>query len=151
MNFLAQYKERLDNTRVKYYFIISAFFRWYSGERLPGKVKAPKILPQYVPNEDINRLLETLRTKRSHKKKIDRDILLVESFVMTGLRRSELANLKVAELHLDVENPVLVVRGGKGKKDRTVGLNSYIRDRLAAFTKGKLHAEIGSRRCGSQF
>ena len=33
-------------------------------------------------------------------------------------------------------SPVLVVRGGKGKKDRAVGLNTYIRDKLAEFTRG---------------
>ena len=56
---------------------------------------------------------------------------------MTGLRRGELANLKVGDLNLEGDAPFLIVRGGKGHKDRVVNLNSYIRDRLAAFTKGK--------------
>ncbi len=137
LEFLAQYQNRSDNTRAKYSFILSAFFRWYSGDKLPIKIKVPKMLPQYVPVEDINRLLEAINKKQSHKKSISRDTLLIETFVMTGLRRGELANLKVGDLYLTEDNPVLIVRGGKGKKDRSVGLNTFIRDKLAAFTSGK--------------
>jgi integrase len=137
MSFLNRYRRRSDNTKAKYFFILSGFFRWYTGAKFPVKIKQPKMLPQYVPKEEINRLLDTLRTKKTHKKKIERDILLVETFIMTGLRRGELAKLKVRDLHLNVDHPVLIVRGGKGKKDRTVGLNTYITNRLQAFTKNK--------------
>ena len=75
--------------------------------------------------------------KKSHKKSIDRDILLIETGKMTGLRRGELANLKVGDLNLKGNDPVLLVRQGKGGKDRAVSLNPYIRDRLAAFVNGK--------------
>ena len=56
---------------------------------------------------------------------------------MTGLRRGELANLKIGDLHLEGDDPVLIVRQGKGAKDRAVSLNSSIRDQLADFTKDK--------------
>ena len=56
---------------------------------------------------------------------------------MTGLRRGELANLKVGDLNLQGNDPVLLVRQDKGDKDRAVSLNTYIRDRLTAFVKGK--------------
>jgi integrase len=141
LSFLAQYHNRSDNTRAKYCFILSAFFKWYSGDKLPIKIKVPKMLPQYVPVEDIDRLLEAIHNKQSHKKNISRDALLIETLMMTGLRRGELANLKVGDLHLDEDNPVLIVRGGKGKKDRSVGLNTYIRDKLATFTSGKSHQD----------
>ncbi len=36
------------------------------------KIRVPKILPQYVPNEDIDRLLEGIKGKKS----IERDVLL---------------------------------------------------------------------------
>lgn len=141
LNFLAQYHNKSDNTRAKYSFILSAFFKWYSGDKLPIKIKVPKILPQYVPVEDIDRLLEAIRNKQSHKKNTSRDSLLIETFIMTGPRRSELANLKVGDLHLDEDNPVLIVRGGKGRKDRSVGLNMSIRDKLTTFTNGKSHQD----------
>jgi site-specific recombinase XerD len=95
-------------------------------------------LPQHVPDEDVEKLLTAMRERKSHKKLIERDILLVETFDNTGLRRSELSpNLKVGDLHLSGEAPLLLVRRGKGGKDRVVYLNDYIRDRLASFTKGK--------------
>ena len=43
----------------------------------------------------MERLLEALRAKRSHKGTIDRDILLVDLDIHTGLRRSELVAMRV--------------------------------------------------------
>ncbi len=60
---------------------------------------------------------------------------------MTGVLRGELSKLKVGVLHLDVDTPVPIVCGGKGKKDRAVDLNSYIRDRLATFIGNKCPEE----------
>ncbi|MFC1983219.1 tyrosine-type recombinase/integrase, partial [Chloroflexota bacterium] len=137
VQFLTNFKSRKPNTRARYAHVLGAFFRWYNGEKLPIKIKAPKILPQYVPGEDIDRLIAEMKNKKSHKGNIERDILLVETARMTGLRRSELANLKVGDLHLDCDEPVLVVRGGKGEKDRAVGLNMYIKNKLAEFVIGK--------------
>ena len=54
---------------------------------------------------------------------------------MTGLRCGELAALIVGDIHLNENEFVLVVRGGKGKKDKAVSLNTYIRNRLAVFNK----------------
>jgi len=65
LNFLAEYQSHSDNTKAKYFFILSAFFKWYSGDKLPIKVKVTKILPQYVPVEDIDRLLEATHNKQS--------------------------------------------------------------------------------------
>jgi len=137
IQFLNQFMDRSLNTRSRYSHVLSAFFRWYNGEKLPIKIKVPKILPQYVPSEDIDRLIDGIKGKKSHKKTIDRDVLLIETARMTGLRRGELSNLEVGDLHLDGDDPVLIVRGGKGAKDRAVSLNQYIRDQLAVFTKDK--------------
>ena len=49
VKFIAQFKDKKPNTRARYTYILSAFFNWYSGERLPLKIKVPKILPQNVP------------------------------------------------------------------------------------------------------
>jgi integrase len=136
VHFLSQFSDRKPNTRARYAHVIAAFFRWYNGEKLPIKIRVPKILPQYVPGEDIDRLIDSIKNKKSHKKTIKRDVLLIETARMTGLRRGELANLRVGDLHLDGDEPILVVRGGKGGKDRAVNLNPYIRDQLAAYVKG---------------
>jgi integrase len=137
VQFLTNFKSRKLNTRARYSHVLGAFFRWFNGEKLPIKIKVPKILPQYVPGEDIDRLITQMENKKSHKGTVERDILLIETARMTGLRRSELANLRVGDLHLDGNDPVLVVRGGKGEKDRAVGLNMYIRNKLAEFISKK--------------
>jgi hypothetical protein len=46
--FLAQYSQHSQNTRARYYYMIQGFYRWFCGEALPFKVKAPKLLPTIV-------------------------------------------------------------------------------------------------------
>ena len=136
--FFQRYLKLAQSTRARYYYVFSAFFDWYNGQELPFRIKAPKLLPQHVDDEDVEKLLAAMRQKRSHKKLLERDVLLVETGYHTGLRRSELSpNLEVGDLQLSGDSPRLLVRHGKGNKDRVVYLNGYIRDRLAAFTKGR--------------
>ena len=68
---------------------------------------------------------------------MERDLLLVLLDYKTGLRRSELADLKVGDLYLSGEKPHLIVRKGKGGKQREIPLIDSVRVRLAAFTRGK--------------
>jgi site-specific recombinase XerD len=49
-----------------------------------------------------------------------RDYAIIQTFLQTGIRLSELADLRVDDV--DVEHRVLTVRQGKGKKDRQVPL-----------------------------
>jgi site-specific recombinase XerD len=136
--FFQRYSKLALSTRARYYYVFSAFFDWHSGQKLPFKIKAPKPLPQHVPDEDVEKLLTAMRERKSHKKLVERDIMLVETFNNTGLRRSELSpNLKVGDLHLSGKTPFLLVRHGKGGKPREIPLNDYVRDRLASFTEGR--------------
>ena len=140
--FFQRYSNLKQRTRARYYYVFVGFFNWYSGEKLPFKIKAPKPVPEKVADEDYNKLIEAIKEKKSHKKIIERDLLLIETYYHTGLRRSELSpNLKVGDLHLSGSNPYLIVRQGKGNKDRTVFLNEYIRGKLANFTRSRSHDE----------
>lgn len=49
-----------------------------------------------------------------------RDYAIIQVFLQAGLRVSELANLTLADV--DMNNKTLLVRQGKGKKDRTIPL-----------------------------
>ena len=49
-----------------------------------------------------------------------RDYAMIQTFLQTGIRLSELANLRVDDV--DVEHRILTVRQGKGKKDRQIPL-----------------------------
>ncbi len=134
--FFQRYSHLKTSTRARYYFVFSGFFSWYNGQKLPFRIKAPKHLPQHVPDEDVEALLSAMKNKKSHKRTVERDILLVETAYHTGLRRAELSNLRVDDLQLLGDSPCLIVRGGKGSKDRMVYLNERIRRELASFTKG---------------
>ena len=47
-----------------------------------------------------------------------RDRAILETFYSTGMRRMELANLKLYDL--DAERGTVMIRQGKGKKDRII-------------------------------
>jgi site-specific recombinase XerD len=49
-----------------------------------------------------------------------RDYAIIQTFLQTGIRLSELTNLRVDDV--DVEHRILTVRQGKGKKDRQIPL-----------------------------
>ena len=45
-SFFIRYRNLKPNSRARYYSYFSGFFNWYSGERLPFKVKTARIEPQ---------------------------------------------------------------------------------------------------------
>ena len=55
----------------------------------------PDTLPDYIESADVEKLEEAMRSKKTHKKVIERNILLIEVGVKTGLRRADITNLKV--------------------------------------------------------
>lgn len=94
--------------------LIRAALRFYFGEvvgRDLTKVKTPKAeksLPVVLSREEVKALLGALRSPRRR--------LLASLLYATGLRVSECASLKVADL--DLQERVGWVRKGKGAKDR---------------------------------
>ncbi|MCP4608383.1 MAG: tyrosine-type recombinase/integrase [Planctomycetes bacterium] len=133
-SFLSTYKDRKATTIARYAAILKVFFKWY-GEELDINIRVPKVLPSYVEQSDIEKLLEAMKSKRSHKSTIERDILLIDLAIHTGLRRSELASLKIGDI--DIERRLLVVRQGKGSKDRVIPLSKSTTDKVAEYIKNK--------------
>ena len=56
-----------------------------------------------------------------------RNRLIIEMALGTGLRVSELANLKVDDIHIRKGQYSLTVNNGKGDKDRVVGFNNKLK------------------------
>ena len=112
--------------------MLRCFMKWY-GEPLDLTIKIPRSLPPFIKDEEIKRLLEAVGNKRSHKKSIIRDILLIELALNSGMRRGELANLEVKDINPDF----LVIREGKGSKDRIIPLFPAMVKRLQDFVKGR--------------
>jgi integrase len=133
-SFLGQFTDRKTTTLARYVAVVKGFLAWY-GEEFNLRVKVPKMLPDYVQVADVEKLMQAMRGKKSHKRKARRDILLVKTALNTGLRRSELANLRVGDI--DLRERKLVVRLGKGAKDRAVPLTTSLVRELEDFIQGR--------------
>lgn len=84
---------------------------WY-GEPIDIKISMPKMLPDYVEPADIVKLKEAMQKRRTHKGCTERDIMLVDVACNSGLRRNEMAELRIRDI--DTKNNVVIVRQGKG-------------------------------------
>lgn len=78
--------------------------------------KVPLRLPQQIPNEgDVTKVLQQTLIKG----RIGiRDRAILEVYYACGLRRAELANLNVNDVHFN--HQILTIRKGKGGNDRNV-------------------------------
>lgn len=62
-----------------------------------------------------------------------RDIALITLMLQTGLRGSEVSDLKVSDVRISPRKGSVTPRGGKGNKFRTVPLNVDVRKALQAY------------------
>ena len=81
-----------------------------------------------------------------------RNQLIIEVALGTGLRVSELANLKIEDLHLGKGQNTLIVRNGKGGKDRVVAFNSRLKALIQEYLEYRIsnslflfHSERGEK------
>ena len=133
-SYLSQFTDRATNTLARYAVLVGQFMAWY-GDPLDLKIPTPQTLPPNVNPADIEKIEEAIRHRKTHKGLIERDLLIVHTLRLTGIRRSELAHLKVE--HLDFQNRFVTVRKGKGEKDRTIPLAESLRVELEHFCRGK--------------
>jgi len=84
-------------------------------------IESPKIekrLPEVLTEEEIEKLLNVNKVSRKHL----RNLAILELFYSSGLRISELCNLKINDLNL--ENGFIRVKG-KGNRERIALLNKF--------------------------
>ena len=94
--------------------------------------REPQRLPKTVPAaKEIKRLLAVPDTSTVLGY---RDRTMMEVFYSTGMRRMEVVNLKCQDVDLD--HGLLVVRQGKGKKDRVVPLGRVAARYLETYLQG---------------
>ena len=105
---------------------IKVFFQWLTREHHilynpASELELPKVhrrLPkQLLTADEVERILNQTVL---HGELGIRDRAIIETLYSTGIRRAELANLK--RYDVDTRNGTLMVREGKGKKDRLVPL-----------------------------
>jgi integrase/recombinase XerD len=103
---------------------VRAFFKWAARQnRLlynpASEIDLPKLekrLPKHILNVQE---VETILSQCNLSDPLGvRDRAMIETIYSTGMRRSELAQLKVIDL--DFERGTVMVRQGKGRKDRMI-------------------------------
>jgi integrase/recombinase XerC len=95
--------------------------------------KASRKLPRCPSEREVERLIQACVTLR--------DRALIEFLYASGLRAAEVANLRLDEMDLD--GGKLMVRHGKGNRDRLAFLGTYAAQAIGAY--------IGRRRRGPLF
>lgn len=86
-------------------------------------MKRPKILPKYLAWEEIIALLDAAKKTRY------RDFVLLLTLTRTGMRVSDVVHFRKG----DIINDTIVVRKGKGKKDRVIPLESELNNILGLY------------------
>jgi integrase/recombinase XerD len=100
--------------------------------RMPKKDKK---LPEVLSREEVAKLIDSTDTLKSR--------LIVSLLYSSGLRVSELVNLKTSDISLDQRSGW--VRKGKGSKDRIFFVSEQLADDLKAYLQGREHNFIFSK------
>ncbi len=117
--YLKSNENMAEKSSAHYLTVLKNFYEFLSTEELIKEnpcenIKAPKItkkLPEFLTYEEVEKLLDIkLETPFDYRNKA-----MLELLYATGLRVSELVNLKLNQI--DLENDLLQILG-KGKKER---------------------------------
>ena len=81
-------------------------------------------LQEYLERDEVNALIAAAPNPRAR-------LIMLEQW-RAGLRVSEALALEARDLHLDSDRPTLVVRQGKGRKDRVVPVQPELQTALTA-------------------
>lgn len=121
------YKLDLNSkSKAHYLTVINSYYNFLVREKVIEKnpvssIKMPKLdkkLPNYLTIEEVDKLLDIKLTKPNDY----RNKAMLELLYGSGLRISELINLKLEQIDFEEE---LVRVMGKGKKERIIPLNEY--------------------------
>ena len=99
--------------------------------------KIPKKLPQYVDAKDMEHLFSDIPFEETFEGLRDRTIL--ELFYATGMRLSELLNIKTQDIHLQ-DNTIKVL--GKRNKERIIPFGNRMAELLTMYLE-KLEKKFG--------
>lgn len=86
--------------------------------------KTPKKLPYVPTEEEIKRYYEVVWNAKNFQ-----NMLIIKMLLYTGVRVSELINIKLSDIDLDAFQIKIIE--GKGKKDRIVPFSQSFRETLA--------------------
>jgi site-specific recombinase XerD len=122
--FLFRERKLQPNTVIQHlggirFFFIKTLKQSWSADLTPYPKKVLR-LPSILSKDEVASLIESAPTPFQRT--------LVMALYATGLRRAELARLKITDI--DSPRKVIHVQGGKGRKDRDVMLSDNLREAL---------------------
>ena len=129
------------NSFITFLKSLVVFFRWCEKEKYMASnpaldMEVPKVekkLPPKLTRQEASRLIEiAYNYPYQIKFAKHRNRAIMSMFLMTGLRKKELLNLKYTDV--DIENRSIFVRLGKGSKDRVVPICDRLTDILGKYT-----------------
>ncbi|MFA5124466.1 MAG: tyrosine-type recombinase/integrase [Patescibacteria group bacterium] len=125
------------NTFICYHKSLAVFFRWcvkegYMTGNPIDDIETPKLekrLPPKLTKQEAMKILEVIDNYPYKEKFLRyRNYAIFSTFIMAGLRKKELLNLKFTDV--DIENLSIFIRQGKGSKDRVVPINYKLAETL---------------------
>lgn len=153
LDHLALHTEWSARTRSRHLSAIRSFHRFLLAESMVAddpsdgidSPKHPKPLPHYLDLAEVEALLAAPDGSTAAG---IRDIAMVELLYATGMRVSELVNLKVEDL--DLSNGVVLVFG-KGQKERLVPIGQRAIAGVKTWLAGPRQAMLHGRACRTLF
>ena len=107
------------------FFFVKTLHKSWSADQTPYPKKVVH-LPEILSQEEVARLFDAAATP-FHR-------IVLMTLYATGVRRAELAHLKVSDI--DSQRMVIHVQGGKGRKDRDVMLSPKLLEALREHWRG---------------
>jgi len=106
-------------------------------------INRKKPLPKFLNAAEVYRLIEV------GYKQHTTDGLLIEFMIYTGLRISETKNLLID--NIDPDNNQLLVREGKGGKDRHVPISNNLLSKINMYLQGRKHGYLFTKKNGKEY
>jgi integrase/recombinase XerD len=135
-NYLSTIQDKNTRTISHYITVINSFYTFLVNDGIIKEnpctniksPKLPKTLPNFLTEEEVDKLLDiNLNTPYDYRNKA-----MLEILYATGLRISELCNLKITDV--DMNNEIIRVYG-KGKKERIIPVSDYALSFLDRYIK----------------
>jgi integrase len=143
-----------QGTKKSYYSDLVAFYKWAHRRELiasnPMLLTDPPRKPKHLPKPARAEVIGTAVAMSNGATQ-----LMILLGALAGLRVAEIAALSSEDVFLDREPPVILVRQGKGGKDRVVPLHPILVERLRGVSHGWLfpsptpnREHVGAQRVG---
>jgi len=123
------------------FIAVNLFLKWcvkkgHLIENPASEVPTPKLgktpIPKHLTREEADRLLDWARCYpyfKTYEK--PRAVAIIATFLFTGIRLKELMNLKID--HVNLTENILIVRQGKGGKDRMIPIHEQLKGYLTDY------------------